>query len=146
MIHQGYSSLTYDELMLYDETQRLSRQMVQEHEIHQWGHVHACALNHVTLSATPWTAAHQAPLFKEFSRQEYQSGFPHPPSGIFPTQGLGTLIFWVSCTGWQILHHCTTWEAQWGHIIIYKYLKKLTSVINQRNEQTAMKSQFNLAI
>ena len=35
MIHQGYSSLTYDELMLYDETQRLSRQMVQEHEIHQ---------------------------------------------------------------------------------------------------------------
>ena len=36
MIHQGYSSLIYDEVMLY-ETQRLSRQMIQEHEIHQRG-------------------------------------------------------------------------------------------------------------
>ena len=26
--------------------------------------------------ATPWTVAHQAPLFMEFSRQEYWSGLP----------------------------------------------------------------------
>ena len=27
---------------------------------------------------TPWTVTHQAPLFMEFSRQEYQSGLPFP--------------------------------------------------------------------
>ena len=30
------------------------------------------------LLATPWTAAHQAPLSMEFSRQEYWSGLPLP--------------------------------------------------------------------
>ena len=33
----------------------------------------------VTHSATPWTVAHQAPLSKGFSRQEYWSGLPLPP-------------------------------------------------------------------
>ena len=37
--------------------------------------------NHVWLSATPWTAAHQAPPSMGFSRQEYWSGVPLP-SGI----------------------------------------------------------------
>ena len=32
------------------------------------------SLNHVRLFATPWTAAHQAPLSMGFSRQEYWSG------------------------------------------------------------------------
>ena len=33
--------------------------------------------------ATPWTVAHQAPLSKEFSRQEYRSGLPFPsPLGV----------------------------------------------------------------
>ena len=32
----------------------------------------------VQLCATPWTAAHQAPLSQEFSRQEHWSGFPFP--------------------------------------------------------------------
>ena len=34
--------------------------------------------SHARLSATPWTAAHQAPLSMEFSRQEYWSGVPLP--------------------------------------------------------------------
>ena len=34
--------------------------------------------SHVQLCATPWTATHQAPLSKEFSRQEYWSGLPFP--------------------------------------------------------------------
>ena len=37
-----------------------------------------CMLSHVQLFATPWTAAHQAPLFMGFSRQEYWSGLPLP--------------------------------------------------------------------
>ena len=32
------------------------------------------SLSRVRLLATPWTAAYQAPLFMEFSRQEYWSG------------------------------------------------------------------------
>ena len=41
--------------------------------------------SHVRLFATPWTVACQAPLSMEFSRQEYWSGLPCPPPGIFLT-------------------------------------------------------------
>ena len=41
------------------------------------------SLSHVWLLATPWTAAHQAPLSTGFSRQEYQSGVPLPSPCIF---------------------------------------------------------------
>ena len=36
------------------------------------------SLSHVWLLATPWTAAHQAPLSRGFARQEYRSGVPLP--------------------------------------------------------------------
>ena len=42
----------------------------------------------IRLFATLWTVAHQAPLSMGFSRQEYWSGLPCPPSGDLP--GLGT--------------------------------------------------------
>ena len=48
------------------------------------------SLSHVRLFLTPWTVAHQAPLFMGFLRQEYWSGLPCPPpedllySGIKP--------------------------------------------------------------
>ena len=38
--------------------------------------------------ATPWTAALQAPLSMEFSRQEYWSGLPFPSPGDLPTPGI----------------------------------------------------------
>ena len=38
--------------------------------------------------ATPWTVACQAPLCMGFSNQEYWSGLPFLPPGIFPTQEL----------------------------------------------------------
>ena len=37
--------------------------------------------------ATPWTAAHQAPLSMGFPRQEYWSGLPFPPPGDLPNLG-----------------------------------------------------------
>ena len=41
------------------------------------------SLSHVRLSATPWTAAYQAPPSMEFSKQEYWSGSPVPyPLGV----------------------------------------------------------------
>ena len=37
---------------------------------------------------TPWTVAHQAPLSKGFSRQEYWSGLPFPSPGDLPNRGV----------------------------------------------------------
>ena len=51
----------------------------------QWGAcMHACMLRHVLLFVALWTIAHQAPLSMGFSRQEYWSGLPFPPSGNLP--------------------------------------------------------------
>ena len=36
---------------------------------------------------TPWTVAHEVPLSKGFSRQEYWSGLPCPPPGDLPNPG-----------------------------------------------------------
>ena len=41
-------------------------------------------LCHVHLFATPWTTGRQAPLFMEFPKQEYWSGFLFTPSGHLP--------------------------------------------------------------
>ena len=53
----------------------------------------------VQLSATPWTVARRAPLSMGFSRQEYWSGLPCPPSGLFLTQGLNPRL--LSLLHWQ---------------------------------------------
>ena len=37
---------------------------------------------------TPWTVAHQALLFMEFSRQEYWSGLPFPSPGDLSDPGI----------------------------------------------------------
>ena len=42
----------------------------------------------VSDSATPWTAACQAPLSMGFSGQEYWSGLPFPPPGDLPYRGI----------------------------------------------------------
>ena len=54
--------------------------------------VYACvcahSLSHVWLFVTPWTLAHQASLPVGFSRQEYWSGLPFPPTGNLPDPGV----------------------------------------------------------
>ena len=47
-----------------------------------------CVPSCVWLFATTLTAAHQAPLSWEFSRQEYWSGLPFPSSRDFPNSGI----------------------------------------------------------
>ena len=44
--------------------------------------------SHVRLFPTPWTAARQAPLSMEFSRQEYWSRLPFPSPGDLPKPGI----------------------------------------------------------
>ena len=43
--------------------------------------LYAKSLSCVRLFVTPWTVAHQAPLFMKFSGQEYWRGSPMPSSG-----------------------------------------------------------------
>ena len=47
-----------------------------------------CVLRHAQLFANPWTAARQASLPMEFSRQEYRSRFPFPSVGNLPDSGI----------------------------------------------------------
>ena len=47
-----------------------------------------CLVASVRLFAILQTVAHQAPLSMEFSRQEYWSGLPCPPSGDLPNPGI----------------------------------------------------------
>ena len=54
----------------------------------------------VQLFATLGTVAHQAPLSMGFSRQEYWSGLPFLPTGIFPTQGLNLHL--LHLLHWQV--------------------------------------------
>ena len=65
--------------------------------------------SHVWLFATPWTAACQALLFMEFSRQAHWTGLLFPPPWDLPQPKDWTCI---SCFGSSILCHRTTWEAQ----------------------------------
>ena len=50
--------------------------------------VSAKSLSRVQLFVTPCTVAHLAPLSMGFSRQEYWSGLPCPPSGDLPDPGI----------------------------------------------------------
>ena len=46
--------------------------------------VHAKLLQSCLTLATPWTVAHQVPVFMGFPRQEYWSWLPGPPPGDLP--------------------------------------------------------------
>ena len=51
---------------------------------------HCAVLSHSVMSdsLTPWTAAHQPPLFMGFFRQEYWNGLSCPPPGDLPDPGI----------------------------------------------------------
>ena len=51
------------------------------------------------LAITPWTVAHQVPLFMESSRQEYWSKLPFPTPGDLLIQGSNLHLLGVSGIG-----------------------------------------------
>ena len=55
------------------------------------------SLSRVRLSATPWTAAHQAPPSMGFSRQEYWSGVPSPSPDHCLVMAKEKLCFYSLC-------------------------------------------------
>ena len=57
--------------------------MISQYTLHS-----AVSRSVLSVSVTPWTAAHQAPLSMEFSRREHWSGMPCPSPGGLPHPGI----------------------------------------------------------
>ena len=92
-------------------------------------------LSHIWLFATPWTVAHQAPPFMEFSSQKYWSGLPFPSPGdlpdpgikpVYPTQQTDALLSEsnnihkrpeVQTNSWRMATLGNTTRASLGHIL-----------------------------
>ena len=89
--------------------------------------MYAQSLSCVWLLAAPWTVAHKAPLSMEFSRQEYWSGLPFPPSGDLPTQGSNLRLL-------QLLH-CQVGSLPLAHLgspdthCTYRQLNEIYSLV-----------------
>ena len=76
-------------------------------------HTHLCMLSHfsrVRLFVTLWTVAHQVHLSIGFSKQEYWSGLPGPPPGIFPTR-IEAMSHYVSCIAGGFFTTSATWDV-----------------------------------
>ena len=66
-----------------------SKEVVGEGEyIYDLGEVVGLVTKSCPTLATPWTVAHQAPLYMGFSRQEYWSGLLFPSPGNLPNLGI----------------------------------------------------------
>ena len=65
--------------------------------------VPAQLLQSCQLFVTPWTVAHQVPLYVRISRQEYWNGLPCPPPEDLPHSGIEP----ASLTLLHLLH----WQA-----------------------------------
>ena len=67
--------------------------------------------SHVQLCATLGTVAHQAPLSKGFSRQEYCSGLPCPPPRDLPNLGIKPTSLKSPALAGGFFTTSATWEA-----------------------------------
>ena len=68
-------------------------------------------LIHVQLFAVLWTIALQVHLSMGFSRQEYWSGLPCPPSGDLPDTGIKPLSLMSPALASRFFITSTTWES-----------------------------------
>ena len=74
----------------------------------------SCELSHfirVWQFATLWTVAHQAPLSKGFSRQEYWSKLPCPPPGDLPNLGIELESLLPPALAGRFFTTSITWKA-----------------------------------
>ena len=99
--------------------------------------------SHVQLFVTLWTVAQQDPLSMGLSKQEYSSGFPCPPPGDLPKQGIKPLwiyiyiythththlnilhiSFFFPCFLSQLIEISQLWSLLLGKMNIFFYLQK----------------------
>ena len=70
----------------------------------------------IRLFATLWTVACQAPLSMGFSRQEYWSGMPFPPSGDLPNPEIEPESLRSLALAGRFFTTSATWEGHfWGY-------------------------------
>ena len=79
-------------------------------------YIHICmrvlsCFSRVQLFMNPWTAACQAPLSMEFSRQGYWSGLPCSPPGDLPNPGIKPASLTSPVLAGRFFTTLTTWEA-----------------------------------
>ena len=77
----------------------------------------AKSLSHVWLLAVLWTVAHQGALSMGFSRQDYWTCLPCPPSVDLPYPGIELKASKVNCIAVRFFATGTTWEA-----LLYQYI------------------------
>ena len=68
--------------------------------------------SHVPLFATLWTVAYQAPLSVGFSRQEYWSGMPFPPSQDLPDPRIQPVSLKSPALSGRLFTTGAIWEAR----------------------------------
>ena len=78
--------------------------------------MHAQVLHHVQLFVTLWAVAHQASLSMGFSRQQYWSGLPCPPSWDLPNSGIEPTSLMSPALAGEFFTTSATWEA---HLLSY---------------------------
>ena len=76
-----------------------------------------CSRSVTSNSVTQWTAAHQAPLSMEFSRQEYRSGLLCHPLGNLRNLGIERTSFISSALAGGFFWATTTSATMGTHII-----------------------------
>ena len=91
------------------------------------------SLSRVWLLATPWTAAHQAPLSMGFSRQEYWSAI------AFSRLSIAESTFWCSpnrCTGPQS-EHPLTHQNKWTQNLSSRLqtIRRIMEFLKRQNEE-----------
>ena len=74
--------------------------------------LHAGCFICVQLCVTPWTVAHQAPLFMGFSRQQYWSKEPCPPPGDLPDPGIKPRYLMSPALADRFFTTSPTWEGE----------------------------------
>ena len=72
----------------------------------------------VPLFAIPWTVAHQAPLSRGFSRQEYWSGLPYPPPRDLPNPRVELASSMSPALAGRFSTTNATWEALYEEYIM----------------------------
>ena len=83
--------------------------------------VHTCAQSHLTL-CNPMTVAPQAPLFTEFSRQEFQNRLPFPTPEDLPHPGIKPESLVSPALAGRFPGHYATWGEAQLSLITYQVL------------------------
>ena len=94
--------------------------LLPPYAFHNYMYVHECMLScfsRVRLIVTLWMPACQAPLSLGFSRHEYWSGLPCPPSGDLPNPGIELMSLMSPALAGGFFTTNATWEA------LYMYMQ-----------------------